>query len=705
VVCRWLVTLAYIAIGSAAACVDLKPPPPAGAEDAGVGPGNIDARDSDRPAVDVPGQVSDSALDRGISEVGGDAPLQTPGHSCSTALECLSGFCVEGVCCDSACAGPCRTCRQPGATGICTFVADGEDVNGDCVAEAPTTCGRDGTCNGAGECRFHPAGTPCAPGACTGGIESAPRTCNGAGSCRPPATKPCEPYTCAGTVCGTSCSGNEQCISTSFCNTATMTCAGLKPAGAACQRANECLSRFCVDGVCCQTACTEPCRSCGLAGTAGICTPIAAGEDPDNECPTDLSSTCGRDGSCDSQGGCRLHPAGTLCVPQTCTGSTLSPARTCDGAGICQPTASVSCPYGCADNSCAASPPAAPTGLNATAGNAQITLNWTGSASATSYTVKRSTTNGAGYTNVATGVTATAYTDTGLTNGTTYYYVVSAVSGAGESAHSNQASATPVAPLSPPAPPTGLMATAGDAQVILSWTGSAGATSYTVKRSTTNGSGYTNVATGVTATTHTDLGLVNGTTYYYVVSAANLAGESGNSNQASATPEKPASATGTISFERWTNISGNTISSIPVSKPPSVTGTYTSFEAPSNIADWYGQRVRGYLHPPTTGNYVFWIASDNAGELWLSTDDNPANKRRIANVSTWTGAREWNKFSSQKSVAISLTAGQKYYIEALHKEDHAEDNLAVGWAKPGQATTAPSEVVPGSALSPFSTGM
>ena len=88
-------------------------------------------------------------------------------------------------------------------------------------------------------------------------------------------------------------------------------------------------------------------------------------------------------------------------------------------------------------------PPSAPTGLTATAGNAQVSLSWTASSGATSYNVKRATVSGGSYTTVAS-PTTTSYANTGLTNGTTYYYVVSAVNGAGESANSSQVSATPI---------------------------------------------------------------------------------------------------------------------------------------------------------------------------------------------------------------------------------------------------------------------
>ena len=87
-----------------------------------------------------------------------------------------------------------------------------------------------------------------------------------------------------------------------------------------------------------------------------------------------------------------------------------------------------------------------------------------------------------------------------------------------------------------PPPPTNLVATAGNGQVGLSWSASSGATSYNVKRSTTSGGPYTTIASPTT-TSYTDTGVTNGTTYYYVVSAVNTAGESANSSQVSATPQ------------------------------------------------------------------------------------------------------------------------------------------------------------------------
>ena len=178
--------------------------------------------------------------------------------------------------------------------------------------------------------------------------------------------------------------------------------------------------------------------------------------------------------------------------------------------------------------------PPTPTGLTATGGNAQVMLAWAASAGATSYYVKRSTTTGGPYTQIAT-QTTTSYADTGLTNETKYYYVVSAYSSAGQSANSTEVSATPTAPPTPPSAPTNLTATAGNAQVAVTWTASTGATSYNVKRSTTSGSGYVRIGTS-TAAAFTDMGLTNGTTYYYVVSGVNASGEGPNSSQVTATP-------------------------------------------------------------------------------------------------------------------------------------------------------------------------
>jgi fibronectin type 3 domain-containing protein len=168
-------------------------------------------------------------------------------------------------------------------------------------------------------------------------------------------------------------------------------------------------------------------------------------------------------------------------------------------------------------------------------------LGWTAVSGATSYNLYYSTTSGVTPANGTkiSGLTSSSYTQTGLTNGTTYYYVVTAVGTGGESAASNQASATPVAPA--PGAPTNLTATAGNAQVVLGWTGVSGAASYNLYYSTTTGVTPANgtKVSGLTTAAYTQTGLTNGTTYYYVVTAVGSGGESAASNQASATPVAP----------------------------------------------------------------------------------------------------------------------------------------------------------------------
>jgi fibronectin type 3 domain-containing protein len=234
--------------------------------------------------------------------------------------------------------------------------------------------------------------------------------------------------------------------------------------------------------------------------------------------------------------------------------------------------------------------PSAPTGLTASAANAQVNLTWNASFGATAYYLKRSTISGGPYLQMAT-PSASSYADNSVTNGTKYYYVVSAYNSYGQSTNSAEVNATPVAP--PPGAPAGLVATAGNTQVSLTWTASAGATGYHVKRSTTNGGPYTEVS-APTAANFTDTGLTNGTIYYYVVSALNVAGESANSSQASATPAAPATPppapTGLAATAgnaqvslTWTASAGAT--SYHVKRSTTSGGPYTQVAAPATTND------------------------------------------------------------------------------------------------------------------------
>jgi fibronectin type 3 domain-containing protein len=182
--------------------------------------------------------------------------------------------------------------------------------------------------------------------------------------------------------------------------------------------------------------------------------------------------------------------------------------------------------------------PLAPSGLTATAGPGQVALAWTASSGATSYNVYYATATGvttANGTKVAAG-SGTTYTVTGLTGGTKYYFIVTAVNDSGESTASTEANATPIIPV--PAAPTGLTAKAGPSQVSLAWTASAGATSYNVYYGTATGVTIANgkKVGGITTTTHTVSSLTSGKAYFFIVTAVNAAGESAASTEATATP-------------------------------------------------------------------------------------------------------------------------------------------------------------------------
>jgi uncharacterized protein (DUF1800 family) len=160
---------------------------------------------------------------------------------------------------------------------------------------------------------------------------------------------------------------------------------------------------------------------------------------------------------------------------------------------------------------------------------------------------------------------------------------------------------------------------------------------------------------------------------------------------------------GNVTREFWNGVGGTSIASIPTSNPPSGTSNLTSLEAPTDFGDNYGARIRGYITAPETGNYYFWIAASNAAELWISNDSETVNAYRRARVVTGsTTPQNWIAETNQKSPWLALEQGRKYYFEILHKAaSGAGDNLAVGWLKPSDTGTAPSQVVPGYVLSPY----
>lgn len=177
--------------------------------------------------------------------------------------------------------------------------------------------------------------------------------------------------------------------------------------------------------------------------------------------------------------------------------------------------------------------PTAPTQLAATSGNSYVSLTWGVRAGATGYNVKRSATSSGTFGTIAQTSTA-SFVDTSVTNGSTYFYRVSAFNGGGESANSSSVTGSPTARA--PAAPTGVVATGRNGQVLLQWNASLGlATSYNIRRATSSSGQYATIGSS-TSTAFIDRQATNGTTFFYTIVAVNANGSSSASSSTKATP-------------------------------------------------------------------------------------------------------------------------------------------------------------------------
>ena len=137
---------------------------------------------------------------------------------CAVDDECASGFCADRVCCSSRCGEVCFSCNLAGSGGACKPVPSAGDPRNQCPAEAPSTCGRAGGCNGSGACRLHAPGTVCSATTCSGLSETPARSCDGLGVCRAPgALRDCSPYLCSGSACGGTCASSTTCAPGNSC--------------------------------------------------------------------------------------------------------------------------------------------------------------------------------------------------------------------------------------------------------------------------------------------------------------------------------------------------------------------------------------------------------------------------------------------------------------------------------------------------------
>jgi hypothetical protein len=234
-------------------------------------------------------------------------PVAGLGNPCSTAAQCGGLDCVDGVCCATTCNGLCERCNAPGSLGLCVPVPSGQDPASECA-------GAD-ACDGAGDCA-KPQGTPCADGSeCLSGVCEDVTCCNTAcpGACMACAL-PGSIGTCAPVPSGvqvTGCDGTSACNGGGLCKTLL---------GQPCGADGSCLSGFCQDGVCCNSACGGNCARCDLAGSMGTCTNVPSGVQV---------AGCNTNQACDGNNACKSVNG------QTCTASTQCVSGFCpseDGA-------------------------------------------------------------------------------------------------------------------------------------------------------------------------------------------------------------------------------------------------------------------------------------------------------------------------------------------------------------------------------------
>lgn len=281
-----------------------------------------------------------------------------PGQTCAQPSECdaTAPFCVDGVCCTTACDTTCVACAAPLKeslvdSGTCGPALSGLDPHDDCAQSVQSSCGTTGACDGKGACMLYPQGTSCKTlpahtNECV--IEgSKGQICSGNGACYPetsPSGVECKPYRCKNGACAFPCATDDDCQPPNRCENGV--CKPKRPNGKPCATLLECASGNCTDGVCCNSSCDGQCEACNLQNQVGTCS-FVVGEPVAPRPPCDGTPPC--QGAC--AGGsdfCAYPGASVSCAPASCTGDVATPAAGCDNAGQCASAASSPCnPYAC----------------------------------------------------------------------------------------------------------------------------------------------------------------------------------------------------------------------------------------------------------------------------------------------------------------------------------------------------------------------
>ena len=316
-------------------------------------------------------------------------------------------------------------------------------------------------------------------------------------------------------------------------------------------------------------------------------------------------------------------------------------------------------------------PTSAPTNVVVTSGDKRLGLFWTAAPGASQYRVSRGTNETGIFTQVAL-TTTTSYLDRQLTNGATYYYVVSASNGSCWSVDSAVTSGTPSA--APPGPecsqppPSDVQASSsGSVQVTLMWAAATPAPpSYGISRSRVSGSGYESVAiVAGTVTTYTDadLSLVKNTEYYYRVSAdGSCAAQSSEASVTTAclTPNPPAAPTvsnsnGAITVA-WPSVSGATAYSIYRDTSP--TGSFSEVVSRSQTALTYTDAASGLINGQT---YYYKVSASNAAGQCVSPQSNSSSAMSCAPPSVPSGLKANPQGPKQVGLTWTASTGTSQY--------------------------------------------
>jgi hypothetical protein len=296
---------------------------------------------------------------------------------------------------------------------------------------------------------------------------------------------------------------------------------------------------------------------------------------------------------------------------------------------------------------------------------------------------------------IVVGFTGFPFPD-GLVPGTTYYWAIDEVEADGTTKHKGAVWSFWIESRSAydPSPSDGQQYVQPD--VTLGWTAGFGAKLHTVYFGD-NFDDVNNATAGTLSptTTFTPGTLESGKTYYWRVDESNPPNPTVKGDVWSFRTTLP--GLGTIVYETWQNISGTDLDALKSDMrypgSPDSIDELTRFDIDENMDD-YGGRIHGWLYAPATGDYTFWLCTDDEGELWLSTSDDPGDVVRIAHEPSWAA---YNNFA-QKSDPIPMEGGNKYYISALWKEGGGGDHCQVAWQGPGVPERT---VIPGTNLSPF----